>query len=378
MKKVLKILLIVVFIAAVIGIIFYFGKKNSQTNETYDTTSPFMGNIEVKAVATGEVKPLETIEIKPNISGVIKSINVSEGQYVEKGQLIVELKVVPNVQSLNAAQQAINAAKITVDQEQRNFNRTSTLYHQGVLPKADYDNANATYKSAQQQLKAAQNDYKVAQTGVAPGLEAFATTRILATTSGMILDIPVEVGNMVQEINNFSTGTTIATMADVKKMIFEGIVDEAEVGKLKEGMKINVSIGAIPNKTFVAILDFISPQGVASNGVVQFEIKAPVQLDSDNFIRAGYSANAEVVTQEAKNVLLVKSAHVRYDENSKPYVELLKSGTGQDAKYEKKYITLGITDGVNVQVKSGLNKADKIKIWNTDLNKTDKKGENQD
>lgn len=378
MKKVLKILLIVVFIAAVIGIIFYFGKKNSQTNETYDTTSPFMGNIEVKAVATGEVKPLETIEIKPNISGVIKSINVSEGQYVEKGQLIVELKVVPNVQSLNAAQQAINAAKITVDQEQRNFNRTSTLYHQGVLPKADYDNANATYKSAQQQLKAAQNDYKVAQTGVAPGLEAFATTRILATTSGMILDIPVEVGNMVQEINNFSTGTTIATMADVKKMIFEGKVDEAEVGKLKEGMKINVSIGAIPNKTFVAILDFISPQGVASNGVVQFEIKAPVQLDSDNFIRAGYSANAEVVTQEAKNVLLVKSAHVRYDENSKPYVELLKSGTGQDAKYEKKYITLGITDGVNVQVKSGLNKADKIKIWNTDLNKTGKKGENQD
>ena len=378
MKKVLKILLIVVFIAAVIGIIFYFGKKNSQTNETYDTTSPFMGNIEVKAVATGEVKPLETIEIKPNISGVIKSINVSEGQYVEKGQLIVELKVVPNVQSLNAAQQAINAAKITVDQEQRNFNRTSTLYHQGVLPKADYDNANATYKSAQQQLKAAQNDYKVAQTGVAPGLEAFATTRILATTAGMILDIPVEVGNMVQEINNFSTGTTIATMADVKKMIFEGKVDEAEVGKLKEGMKINVSIGAIPNKTFVAILDFISPQGVASNGVVQFEIKAPVQLDSDNFIRAGYSANAEVVTQEAKNVLLEKSAHVRYDENSKPYVELLKSGTGQDAKYEKKYITLGITDGVNVQVKSGLNKADKIKIWNTDLNKTDKKGENQD
>ncbi|MEG1199063.1 MAG: efflux RND transporter periplasmic adaptor subunit, partial [Algoriella sp.] len=252
MKKVLKILLIVVFIAAVIGIIFYFGKKNSQTNETYETTSPFMGNVEVKAVATGEVKPLETIEIKPNISGVIKSINVSEGQYVEKGQLIVELKVVPNVQSLNAAQQAINAAKITVDQEQRNFNRTSTLYNQGVLPKADYDNANATYKSAQQQLKAAQNDYKVAQTGVAPGLEAFATTRILATTSGMILDIPVEVGNMVQEINNFSTGTTIATMADVKKMIFEGKVDEAEVGKLKEGMKINVSIGAIPNKTFIA------------------------------------------------------------------------------------------------------------------------------
>ncbi|WP_333662313.1 efflux RND transporter periplasmic adaptor subunit [Chishuiella changwenlii] len=369
MKKIIKILMIVVFIAAVIGVIIYFGNKNSQANETYETTSPFMGNIEVKAVATGEVKPLKTIEIKPNISGVIKSINVAEGQYVEKGQLICEIKVVPNVQSLNAARQSINAAKIIVDQERRNFGRTSTLYQQGVLPRQDYDNANATYQSALQQLKTAEYDYKVAQTGVAPGLEAYATTRILATASGMILDIPVEVGNMVQEINNFSTGTTIATMADVKKMIFEGKVDEAEVGKLKEGMKINVSIGAIPNKTFTAILDFISPQGVASNGVVQFEIKAPVQLDSDNFIRAGYSANAEVVTQEAKNVLLVKTAHVRYDENQKPYVEVLKSGKGQDAAYEKKYITLGITDGVNVQVKTGLKKSDKIKIWNTDLKK---------
>ena len=366
--------MIILFIGATIGVIFYFGKKNSQTNETYETASPFMGNVEVKAVATGEVKPLETIEIKPNISGVVKSINVAEGQFVEKGQLIVELKVVPNVQSLNIAQQAINSAKILVDQEQRNFNRTNTLFQQGVLPRADYDNANAKYQSAQQQLKAAQNDYKVAQTGVAPGLESYATTRILATTSGMILDIPVEVGNMVQEINNFSTGTTIATMADVKKMIFQGKVDEAEVGKLKEGMKINVSIGAIPNKTFTAILDFISPQGVANNGVVQFEIKAPIQLDSDNFIRAGYSANAEVVTQEAKNVLLIKSAHVRYDEKQSPYVEILISGKGQEAKYEKKNIVLGITDGVNVQVKSGLKQTDKIKIWNTDLMKEDKNG----
>ncbi|WP_313385603.1 efflux RND transporter periplasmic adaptor subunit [Chishuiella sp.] len=369
MKKFIKILLVVVFIGAIVGVISYFGKKNSQSIDTYETTTPFIGNIEVKAVATGEVKPLETIEIKPNISGVIKSINVAEGERVEKGQLICELRVVPNVESLNSARQSITAAEIKVDQERRNFNRTNTLYNEGVLPREDYDNSRATYLSAQQQLKTAQYDYKVAQTGIAPGLEKYATTRILATTSGMILSIPVEVGNMVQQINNFSTGTTIATMADVNKMIFQGKVDEAEVGKLKEGMKINVSIGAIANKTFTAVLDFISPQGVTSNGVVQFEIKAPIQLTSDNFIRAGYSANAEVVTQEAKNVLLIKSAHLRYDENQKPYVEILTSGKGQDAKYEKKYIILGITDGVNVQVKSGLKKTDKIKIWNTDLNK---------
>lgn len=374
MKKYLKIGLIIAFIAGVIWAIMYMGKTTSKENEVYEVTQATVGNITVKAVATGEVKPLETIEIKPNISGVIRTINVSEGQFVEKGQLIAEIKVVPNVQSLNAAQMAINSARISLDREQKSYNRSRTLYNQGVVSKQDYDNALGSFQLAQQQLTSAQNDYKVAQTGVAPGLEAYATTRITATTAGMILDIPVEVGNTVQEINNFSTGTTIATMADVHKMIFQGKVDEAEVGKLKEGMKINVAIGAIPNTNFTAILDFISPQGVATNGVIQFEIKAPLQLNSDVFVRAGYSANAEVITSEVRNVLMVKSAHLRYDENSKPYVEVLKSGKGSDAVYDKKYVTLGITDGINVQVKSGITKEDKIKIWNNDLNKKDGPG----
>lgn len=370
MKKILKIVGIVLFIGLVIGVVAYFGKKNSQDTQVYEVTKPTVGDIEVKAVATGEVKPLETIEIKPNISGVIKSINVTEGQYVEKGQLIAEIRVVPNVANLNSALQSIRSAEIQVSLQQKEFNRAKTLYAQGVIPKSDYDNSLAAFQNAQQTLKTAEANYKVAQTGVAPGLESYATTRIVATTSGVILDIPVEIGNMVQEINNFSTGTTIATMADINKMIFSGKVDEAEVGKLKEGMKINVSIGAIPNKTFTAILDFISPQGVTSNGVVQFEIKAPIQLDSQHFIRAGYSANAEVITAGAKNVLIIKSAHLRYDENQKPYVEVLESGKGADATYEKKYLTLGITDGVNVEVKSGITKEDQIKIWNTDLDKT--------
>jgi len=374
MKKVLKIAGIIIFVALVIGVITYFGKKNSQENQVYEVTSPTVGNIEVKAVATGEVKPLETIEIKPNISGVIKSINVTEGEFVERGQLIAEIRVVPNVANLNSALQTIRSAEIDVNLQQKEYKRARSLYDQGVIPKSEFDNATASYQNAQQNLKTAQANYQVAQTGVAPGLEKYATTRIVATTSGVILDIPVEIGNMVQEINNFSTGTTIATMADINNMIFSGKVDEAEVGKLKEGMKINVSIGAIPNKTFTAILDFISPQGVASNGVVQFEIKAPIQLDSKYFIRAGYSANAEVITAGANNILMIKSAHLRYDENQKPYVEVLKSGSGADATYDKKYVTLGVTDGINVEVKTGLTQKDKIKIWNTDLDKPEGPG----
>jgi HlyD family secretion protein len=369
MKKVLKIVGIIIFIALVVGVFAYFGKKNSQDTQEYEVADVEIGNVKLKAIATGEIKPVETIEIKPNISGVIKSINVEEGQYVEKGQLIAEIRVVPNVSNLNAAMQNIRAAEIQVNLQKKEFNRAQTLYTQGVIPKSDYDNALASFQNAEQSLTQAKASYDVVQTGVAPGLEKYATTRITATTSGIILDIPVEIGNMVQEINNFSTGTTIATMADINKMIFEGKVDEAEVGKLKEGMKIDVSIGAIPNKIFTAILEFISPQGVASNGVVQFQIKAPIQLDSKYFIRAGYSANAEVITESAENVMLIKSAHVKYDENQKPYVEILKSGKGKDAVYEKKFVTLGITDGINVEVKNGLAKTDKIKIWNTDLEK---------
>ena len=369
MKKILKIIGIILFVGLVIGVFAYFGKKNSQDNQVYDVADLEIGNVKLKAVATGEIKPVEKIEIKPNISGVIKSINVEEGQYVEKGSLIAEIRVVPNVSNLNAAMQNIRAAEIQVELQKKEFNRAQTLYNQGVIPKSDYDNALAAFQNAKQSLTQAKANYDVVQTGVAPGLEKYATTRITATTSGVILDIPVEIGNMVQEINNFSVGTTIATMADINKMIFEGKVDEAEVGKLKEGMKIEVSIGAIPNKVFPAVLEFISPQGVASNGVVQFQIKAPIQLDSKYFIRAGYSANAEVITESVENVLLVKSAHVRYDDKQKPYVEVLKSGKGADAIYEKKYIELGISDGINVHVKKGLSKNDKIKIWNTDLEK---------
>src|SRR5690606_7142446 len=197
-------------ILAVVFAFLYMNKTSSKENIKYETTEVVMRDISTKAVATGSVKPREVIEIKPNISGVITKIHVKEGDIVKNGDLIATLKVIPNINSLNAAQQQINSAKITLNNEQIQFNRTKALYEQGVLPKKDYDAALASYQMAQQNLKAAQNDYKIAQTGVAPGLEKYATTQIRATISGMILSIPVEIGNTVQEINNFSVGTTIA------------------------------------------------------------------------------------------------------------------------------------------------------------------------
>ncbi|MDD3457936.1 MAG: efflux RND transporter periplasmic adaptor subunit [Weeksellaceae bacterium] len=372
MKKGLKILLILGFILAVILAVGYMYKTSTKTLDKFDTAEIGTRDIVTKAVATGSVKPRELIEIKPNISGVIAQIHVKEGDVVNAGDLIATLRVIPSVSSLNAAQQQINSAKITLNNEEIQFNRTKSLYEQGVVPKQEYDNALMSYQIAQQNLKDAQANYKLAQTGVAPGLESYATTQIRATISGMILTIPVEIGNMVQEINNFSVGTTIATMADVKQMIFEGNADEADVGKLKEGMPIAVTIGALPDEKFEGILSFISPSGADNSGIVQFEIKADVQLKEDIFLRANYSANAEVILSEAKDALAIETAHVRFDDNGEPFVEVLKPGTEdyEQPVYQKKIIELGISDGVYTQVLGGLKKGDKVKIFNTDLEKS--------
>lgn len=373
MKKTFKILLVLIFIAAVIFAFLYMFKTSTKELDKYDVADLEVRNIVTKAVATGSVKPRELIEIKPNISGVISQIHVKEGDVLKSGDLIASLKVIPNVGSLNAAQQQINSAKITLNNEKIQFNRTKSLYDQGVIPKQEYDNALMSFQMAQQNLKDAESNYKLAQTGVAPGLENYATTQIRATISGMILTIPVEIGNMVQEINNFSVGTTIATMADVKQMIFEGKADESDVGKLKEGMPIKVSIGALPDEKFEGVLNFISPSGEETNGIVQFEIKADVELKEDVFLRANYSANAEVILSEAKDALSIETAHIRYDENGDAFVEILKPGTENydQPVYQKKIIKTGISDGVYTEIKDGLKKNDKVKIFNTDLeNKT--------
>lgn len=369
MKKGLKILLIIGFVLAVVLAISYMYKTSTKELDKYETAAVVKRDIVTKAVATGSVKPRELIEIKPNISGVISQIHVKEGDVVNSGDLIATLKVIPNVGSLNSAQQQINSAKITLSNEEIQFNRTKSLYDQGVVPKQEYDNALMSYRMAQQNLKEAQSNYRIAQTGIAPGLENYSTTQIRATISGMILTIPVEIGNMVQEINNFSTGTTIATMADVKQMIFEGKADEADVGKLKEGMPILVTIGALPDEKFEGVLSFISPSGEDNNGIVQFEIKADVKLKEDIFLRANYSANAEVILSEAKDALSIETAHIRYDDKAEPYVEILKPGTEKydQPVYQKKILKLGISDGIYTQVTAGLKEGDKVKIFNTDL-----------
>ncbi len=349
-------------VAGVVLAVRYIFKSNSKKEKVYQTESPQKRSIGKEIVATGKIVPVEEIEIKPNISGIINQILVEEGSKVQQGQLIASVRVVPQVSDLNNAQQSLRSAQITLNNEKRNFNRQKSLFDQGVISRAEYEQAETSYQIAQQNVSQAQKQIQIIKTGVAPGLENVATTQIRATSSGVVLSLPVERGDQVIEANSFNPGTTVATIADTNKMIFEGQVDEAEAGKLKEGMPIKITIGALPNEELTGNLTFISPQGTELNGAVQFDIKANVLLNpnSANIIRAGYSANAIIELNKEKKVLAIKESLLQYDKQNKPYVEV----ETEPGKFKKRYVVLGNSDNEWIEVRDSLTANDKIKLWN--------------
>lgn len=359
MKKVFRYLLIIFLIIGIIYATSFFVSTNNQDPIKYQSELPVKTTIEKKTVATGKVVPEDQVEIKPQISGIIEEVYVKEGEIVASGDLIARIKVVPNEAALNSAIGRVDNAKIVLNNSEIDFKRNKTLYEKGVISNQDYIAIELRYNQAQQELINAQNDLKIIQLGTAG--KGAANTNIRATVSGTVLDIPVKKGDQVIESNNFNPGTTVATIADLTIMIFEGQVDEAEVGKLKMDMPLSISLGAISDKEFDARLRFVAPQGIEEQGAVQFKIEANVSLDSNFFVRAGYSANATIVIGEKKGVLAIKEALVQFDENTQqPFVEL-EIG---DQQFERKEIELGISDGIMVEVLDGLTMKDKVKVWN--------------
>jgi len=347
-------------ILALIVVLVWLGKKNSKSPIQFETEKPFKTNIVRKTVATGKVIPLEEVEIKPQITGIIEKIYVEEGTKLDKGDLIAKVRVIPNEQALASARGRVNKAKLAVNNSKVVYDRNKKLYDGGVISKGEFEGFQLSYNQAQQDLINAQNDYQIIQKGYM-GQGGSANTNIRATTSGMILEIPVKEGYQVIQSNNFNAGTTIASIADMSKMIFEGKVDEAEVGKLDVGIDIEVGLGAIEKKKFPAKLNFIAPKGTEENGAVQFKIKADVTLDEEYFVRAGYSANADIVLEQKDSVLSIKEALLQFDKKTEtPYVEVM---TG-DQEFERKDVELGISDGINVEIMSGVTIEDEIKIWN--------------
>lgn len=361
MKKSVTRIILLLIIILFGGAMYYLYQKNSEDPVVYETDQASTQTIIKKTVATGSILPLEEVLIKPNISGVIEEVFVEGGDYVKSGDLLCRIKVVPNLNALNDARNAIDEAKIGLDDQLRNLERQKSLFAKGVISKVDLERAQVTYDQAKQSYGAANKRYDIVKTGTAKGFGNAANTQIRATVSGMVLEVPVEVGNQVIESNNFNEGTTIAAIADVEKMIFEGKVDESEVGKIKEELPLEITVGAIENTVFDAVLDYIAPKGKEENGAIQFEIKGTMKKQDSVFIRAGLSANASIILARADSVLAVKEALVQFDEETKkPFVEI-ENG---DQKFERKDIELGVSDGIFVEVKSGISTDDKIKVWN--------------
>ena len=339
----------------------YFYDANNRPPELFSTETPFYTSISTKIVATGSLNPQEEIELKPQISGIVDAIMVEEGDLVNKGDMIAKIRIVPNEQSLASANSRLNSARLSYTNANTLFKRNKSLFDKGVISKQDFENSELSFNQAKESLQQAQNDYQIIKKGSVSGGSS-ANTNIMAQIAGTVLEIPVRVGDQVIQSNNFNAGTTIATIANLSNMIFEGTVDESEVGKLKEGEALGVVIGALNEKTLPAKLIFIAPKGLSdAAGAVQFTIKAKVKVELTENIRAGYSANAEINIESKDSLFSIKESLVRFDRiTEKPYVEIQQS----DNSFKIQNITLGLSDGINVEVVDGLKEGDKIKVWN--------------
>ena len=370
--KILKYIGIALLLFGALFAAAYFIKTNSKSAITYETQTAITTSIEKKTVVTGKVIPEDEVEIKPQIQGIIETLFVEEGDQVETGDLLAKIKVVPNEQNLNSAQGRLANSKIVLKNAEIEYNRNKDLFEKGIISKQEYDNVQLRYNQAKQDVSNATSDLQIIRSGSRGGA-ASANTNIRATVPGTVLEIPVEEGFQVIASNSFNAGTTIANIADLNKMIFEGKVDEAEVGKLKVGMPLEVNLGAIEDQSLEAKLKFIAPKGNEEQGAVQFIIEADLFLNDSIFVRAGYSANASLILERKDSVMAIPESLLQFDrETEKPYVEV---STGEQ-EFERRDIEIGISDGVNVEILSGLTKEDQIKVWN----KTEpiKKGEDEE
>lgn len=360
MKVILRWTLIMVLVIGVLWAGAFFVKSNSKAAITYETYSPFYGAIEQKTVATGKVVPEDEVEIKPQISGIVDKILKEEGDQVMAGELIAVIKVVPNEQALNSSQGRVRNAELVLNNSKIEYERNKALFDKGVISNQDFINLQLSYERAKQELRNARADFQIIKLGSAGGSSS-ANTNIRATVDGTILEIPVEKGYQVIQANNFNAGTTIATIADLKNMVFEGKVDEGEVGKLEVGMPLKISLGAVEDKELDARLRFIAPKGVEEAGAVQFKIEGDVEVGDEFLVRAGYSANASLILERKENILVIPEALLQFDRTTeKPFVEV---ETGEQ-QFERRDIEVGISDGINIEVLSGVEENDKIKEWN--------------
>jgi HlyD family secretion protein len=357
MKKFFKILLLIVFLALFIWTGKFLYSKSQKKTELFGTEQAYIGTIIQKTVATGSIVPKKEIEIKPQLSGILDEIYVKAGQKIKQGDLIAKIRVIPSMNNLNAAENRVNRAKNAVKNAQQTYDRNFPLFKEGIISAQEFQQYQINLENSKEELLASQDNLQIVKKGVSTRYGSQGNSLVRSTVSGTVLDVPVEIGNSVIEANNFNPGTTLAFVADLSKMIFEGNVDESEVGKLKLGMDIMLNIGAIENETFDATLNYIAPKGKDEQGAIKFEIEANVEGKEGVFIRAGYSASADIVLDQRDSVLTIQESLVQFDKEGKAFVEIEKDSQ----TFERMDVELGLSDGLQVEVLNGVSLNDHIK-----------------
>ena len=360
MKKYFKYILMALVAVIFIGTFVFLYIKSQPQPEVYDEFTLQRMDIRKTTVVTGKIEPRNEVNVKPQISGIITEILKEAGETVQEGEVIAKVKVIPDMGSLSAAQSRLRLAEINRKQAQTDYDREKTLFDKGLVAADEYDKIAQALRQAREEVDAAQDNLEVVRDGVSKSNASASSTLIRSTITGLILDIPVKVGNSVILANTFNDGTTIATVANMNDLIFRGNIDETEVGRLSTGMTMKITIGALQDLKFDARLEYIAPKATDQNGANQFEIKAAVNLPSNaTNIRSGYSANAEIVLAEAKNVLAVQESAIEFDGDD-TYVYVIK-GEGDKQTYERRKVQTGISDGINIEIRSGVKPNERIR-----------------
>jgi len=351
MKKFFKILFIIALVAAVVWTFVYLFKKSKPQEKSYETIEAVLGTIEKKTVVTGQINPRDEVAVKPQVSGIIAEIYKEAGQTVKKGDVLAMVKIIPDVSSLASCESQVKVAKLNLDNVEKAYERQKTLKDKGLISSEAFENSELEYEKAKESYSNALDQLNIVKEGISKNASEYSNTMIKSTIDGMILDVPVKVGNSVINSNTFNDGTTIATVADMRDMIFEGKMDETEVGRISEGMPMVITIGAMNDKKFDAVLEYIAPKGTQENGAVFFKMKAKMFVPEDVMLRAGYSANGEIITESAKDVVTIPERCVVYSNDS---VFVYKDDV-------KTVIKTGLSDGLNIVVTEGLEVGDKIR-----------------
>ena len=359
MKKYLKITLLVVVAAIFIGTFIFLYQKSKPKTTVYETVTPEIADLEKTTVATGKVEPRDEVLIKPQISGIISEVYKEAGQTIKQGEVIAKVKVIPELGQLNSAESRVRVAEISTAQAETDHERIKKLYNDKLISREDYEKSEVEIKKAREELQTAKDALEIIKEGITKNSASFSSTLIRSTIDGLILDVPIKVGNSVIMSNTFNDGTTIATVANMNDLIFKGKIDETEVGRIHEGMPVKLTIGALQNLTFDAELEYISPKGVEENGANQFEIKAAVHAPDSVQIRSGYSANAEIVLQRAQKVLAVPEGIIEFSGDS-TFVWVMTASIPEQ-KFERRQIKTGMSDGIKLEIKEGLTGKEKVR-----------------